>query len=183
MKIKHFNAIIFSVIIGIFTLSLISVSTNGLTRSNEKTKSINGDKNIDVKSILTQYDEWELLEPETFTWKYIFGSNKYAFFAHSIDYYKNIEPEMKNEIKSMIIIGSYYIRGNTIYLDNDSGEKETLIFKGKGNVKFSDASGHRYSKNGYYFHSALSESNKYMSSKKSTVENNDAVIDELAQLR
>ncbi|HQF09437.1 MAG TPA: hypothetical protein PLM53_13550 [Spirochaetota bacterium] len=169
MKIKrHYNIILLVCIIGI-------ISSIGFTRPNEKL--------LNIQTILTQYDKWVQLEPETFTWNYVFGSNKYAFFPHSIEYYKNINPEMKDEIKSMIIIGNYSIKDNIIYLDNGSEEKETLIFKGKGNVKFSDASGHRYSKNGYYFHSDSSESNKYMASKISTVEKNDAVIEELEKLR
>ncbi len=175
--------IFFSIIIGIVSLSFMLMTSTGFTRSNEKNNSGKSIEKVDIKSILTQYDEWVDLEPETFTYRYVFGSNKYAFFAHTIEYYKNIDPEMKNEIKSLITIGNYHVKGNIIYLDNGSEEKESLLFKGKGTVHFSDTIGHRYTKNGYYFHSTMSpNSNKYMASKISTIEKNDAVIQELEKL-
>lgn len=184
MKNNIINIIFTTIIIGIFSLCFMLVSTAGFTRSDEKNRSVKNKENIDVISILTQYDEWIDLEPETFTYRYIFGSHKYAFFPHTVEYLKDMAIENKNDVKTMITIGSYYVKDNIIYIDNGSEEKESLLFKGKGTVHYSDSIGHKYTKNGYYFHSTSSpDSNKFMASKKSTIENNDAVIEELDKLR
>jgi hypothetical protein len=129
-------------------------------------------KKIDLVSVI----HWSMSEPETISWHYLFTDTEYCLYAETFDYLKD------NYWEEAIMVGSYTLKNNKIYLDGNSSAN--FVYVGDGSFEETDQAGTGYTVTGKYFVPAAGAPYpKYVAAGIGSLEENKELLKKLKALK